>query len=294
MKSRLITASVLIAYSAILINVLVFKNVPVIRIGSMMLNFGGSQEGPANLVPFKTILPYLLGEKGWLIACLNLLGNIVVLVPIGFLVPFVYRHMTWKKSIALAVATGLVIEGMQALLRVGIFDIDDVILNGLGVIAGYRTFTIFIKMSRRVKTIAIITIAVIVVAGSAAVYSIVGNKIVRRPESIESVTEKVHSDSDDNREAKTPQGDDPCRGTGGTGQIIALAKNTITIKSRAGSNEIIQLTDQTVIVNSAGTVSKSDLKIGDRVTVVIPSNSDGTKTASHIFICNEANPKRAK
>jgi glycopeptide antibiotics resistance protein len=142
----------LIAYSVILIKVMVFKDMPLIRIGSLMLNFGGSHEGPANLLPFKTILPYLLGEKGLIIAGINLVGNIVLLVPIGLLVPFAWRNTTWKKSLALAVAAGFSIEGMQAVLRVGIFDIDDVILNGLGVMIGYWTFTIFRKMTSSMRS----------------------------------------------------------------------------------------------------------------------------------------------
>ncbi len=137
MKKRLIATVIFIVYSAILIKVMVFKDLPVIRIGPLMFRFGGTQEGPPNFLPFKTIIPYLLGEKGLIIAMINVVGNIVLLIPIGFLFPFIYQSMTWKKTIALAVAAGLAIEGMQVLFRVGIFDIDDVILNGLGVIAGY-------------------------------------------------------------------------------------------------------------------------------------------------------------
>jgi glycopeptide antibiotics resistance protein len=55
MKKSLIAILILIAYSAVLIKVIVFKNLPLIRIGSLMIKFGGTQQGPANLVPFKTI-----------------------------------------------------------------------------------------------------------------------------------------------------------------------------------------------------------------------------------------------
>ena len=137
MKTRLKSTFILIAHSAILIKVMVFKDLPLIRIGPLMLNFGGTHNGPANLVPFKTILPYLLGKKGLIIAVINLIGNIVLLVPIGFLVPIVFRNMTWKKTLVPAISAGFVIEAMQALLHVGIFDIDDVMLNGLGVMVGY-------------------------------------------------------------------------------------------------------------------------------------------------------------
>jgi glycopeptide antibiotics resistance protein len=141
MKKRLISIFILIAYSAILLKVMVFKDVQLFKIGSLKINFGGSHAGPPNFIPFKTILPYLLGEKGLLIACINLVGNIILLVPIGFLVPFIHQTLTWKKMLILAIAAGFTIEGLQALLRVGIFDIDDILLNGLGVMIGYWTFT---------------------------------------------------------------------------------------------------------------------------------------------------------
>lgn len=137
----------LIIYCLILIKIMVFKDIPTIKIGGLMLNFVGTEAGhPANFIPFKTILPYLFGDKGLIIAGINLVGNIALLVPIGFLVPLVYSKMTWKKSLLLAVAPGLVIEAMQVLLHVGIFDIDDVILNGLGVMIGYGIFKIVKKI----------------------------------------------------------------------------------------------------------------------------------------------------
>src|SRR6185369_111997 len=142
MRQRLISIIIFIIYCAILIKVMVFKDIPTIRIGSLMLNFAGTNGGHApNFVPFLTIVPYLLGFKGWIIAGVNLGGNIALLVPIGLLAPLVYRRMTWKASLALGVAAGLCIEVMQTVLRVGIFDIDDVILNALGVMIGYWAFT---------------------------------------------------------------------------------------------------------------------------------------------------------
>lgn len=90
-------------------------------------------------------MSYLLGEKGWLIGGINLIGNIVLLISVGLLIPLVYRKMTWTTALVLAVASGLAIEGMQVLFHVGIFDIDDVILNGLGVLIGYWMFIVLAK-----------------------------------------------------------------------------------------------------------------------------------------------------
>lgn len=147
MNKRSISAFALIAYSAVLVKLLVIKAVS-FRIGHLRFNFTGGGPGPANLVPFKTILPYLLGHNGRVIAIFELAGNIGLLVPIGFIVPFVWRKMTWQKALAVSVAYGLAIEGTQALFRVGIFDIDDVMLNGLGVMIGYWMFRIVEKRVR--------------------------------------------------------------------------------------------------------------------------------------------------
>ena len=146
MTKRFLAVLILAAYSAILIKVMVFKDVPVIRFGGMMFKFGGTHTtGRSNFVPFKAVLWYLLGKQGLVIGGINLIGNIVLLVPVGLLAPFVFRNMTWKHSLAVAVAAGLIIEGMQVVLQVGIFDIDDVILNGLGVMIGYWISTLFLK-----------------------------------------------------------------------------------------------------------------------------------------------------
>jgi glycopeptide antibiotics resistance protein len=141
MQKRLIPACILIAYSALLVKLLVFK-INLVKIGHMRFKFTDHGTGPANFVPFKTILPYLRGEHGWFIAAINLVGNMVLFAPIGLIVPFVWRKMTWRNTFILAVGSGLAIEGMETVFRVGIFDIDDIILNGLGVMIGYYIFRV--------------------------------------------------------------------------------------------------------------------------------------------------------
>ena len=144
MKRRLVAGFFLVVYSVILIKLMVFKNV-FLKLGHFRLRLGPEGTGQANFVPFKTILAYLQGSHGWAIAGTNLVGNIALLAPIGFLVPFIYSKITWQESLALAIATPLVIEGMQVIFRLGIFDIDDVILNALGVMIGYWVFILLSK-----------------------------------------------------------------------------------------------------------------------------------------------------
>ena len=265
---RLLPALILIVYSAILIKVMVFKDLPTIRVGHLMLNFGGTNAGQhANFLPFKTIVPYLLGYKGWIIAGINLGGNIALLIPLGFLLPFVRRNITWKKNLVLAVAAGLAIETMQTVLRVGIFDIDDVILNALGVMLGYWTCIMLAQWVRARSYKKIFSTAIIgIAAAAAAMYAVYPKGQQRGNE---------HA-------SEIPQSGDLCSGTGGTGQIVDMGNHTITIKRQDGVVQTISLTDRTTIRTSAGPASEADLKIGDHVTLVV----DASETASTVLVCN--------
>lgn len=145
MRNRVIPAVLLAAYSALVVSILVFK-IASFRIGHLRLNFSGYATGEPNLIPFTTIMPYLLGERGQMIALFNIGGNIVLFVPLGFLIPFVFRNVAWRTLLVLAVIVPILIEITQAVFRIGIFDIDDVILNGLGVMIGYLVFVLFKKL----------------------------------------------------------------------------------------------------------------------------------------------------
>jgi glycopeptide antibiotics resistance protein len=142
-RTRWLAALALAAYGALLIRFVVFKAIPVIRIGHLRFRFAGTHTGPGNFVPFKTIVPLLTGQGNQLIAMVNLFGNIIPFMPIGLLAPRIVRSFSWQKALVLGLATGLTFEGMEVVFRVGIFDIDDVILNAFGVMVGYGVFVMF-------------------------------------------------------------------------------------------------------------------------------------------------------
>ncbi|MCU1329886.1 MAG: VanZ family protein, partial [Bryobacterales bacterium] len=125
------------------IRLVVFKAIPTIHIGHLRLRFSGSHTGPGNFVPFKSIVPLLIGRGNHLIAMVNLIGNIIPFMPIGVLAPLVLRSISWQKAVVLGVVTGLTFEVMEVVFRVGIFDIDDVILNTCGISLGYGAFIMF-------------------------------------------------------------------------------------------------------------------------------------------------------
>ena len=147
-RTRWLAACALTAYGALLIRFVVFKAMPVIHIGHLRFRFAGTHTGPGNFTPFKSIVPLLMGRGNQLIAMVNLFGNIIPFMPIGLLAPLVDRSISWQKVLVLGVLTGLTFEVMEVVFRVGIFDVDDVILNAFGVMVGYG---VFVMIKRRAQ-----------------------------------------------------------------------------------------------------------------------------------------------
>lgn len=72
---------------------------------------------------------------------------------------------------------------------------------------------------------------------------------------------------------------DLCGGTNGNGEIMRVGSNTFTLRlneggEKGGGTLIVNLTDRATIETPAGYASASDLKIGDRVTIVGDNHRD--------------------
>ncbi|MCR4436403.1 MAG: VanZ family protein [Clostridiales bacterium] len=90
-----------------------------------------------NLVPFATIRKYLYASGNADIALTNLMGNIGAFIPMGFLLPLAFKKFSGFLGTALTIllATAAV-ETVQYITGVGIWDVDDIILNMAGGIIG--------------------------------------------------------------------------------------------------------------------------------------------------------------
>lgn len=63
--------------------------------------------------------------------------NFFLLLPLGFLLPFVfYRKITWYKALLMGLAFSFFIETSQLILHRGLFEWDDMIHNSLGAMVG--------------------------------------------------------------------------------------------------------------------------------------------------------------
>ena len=95
-----------------------------------------------NLIPFKTILYYLdqFYMKNFLI---NIVGNIIILMPVQYLIIKIFDIKKYKHALLIDLIMVLLIETIQLLSHTGIFDIDDIILNILGMSIMYYIVYLF-------------------------------------------------------------------------------------------------------------------------------------------------------
>ncbi len=96
--------------------------------------------GSSNFIPFASI-SQLLRETPQQTAITNIGGNLVLLAPFGFLMPLLFTRMrslwsmTWRAAVvSFAIELGQSITGARA------SDVDDVILNTAGAMAGYSVY----------------------------------------------------------------------------------------------------------------------------------------------------------
>ena len=113
---------------------------------SVMLFFGGlfhldrEWGGAVNLEPFRTIRNFFIHYRrtGSLSSLFNLLGNVAILLPLGVLLPLLFRSMRhfWV-FLPFAALAAVGIEYLQWRTALGVADVDDSILNFAGAVAGY-------------------------------------------------------------------------------------------------------------------------------------------------------------
>lgn len=132
-------------YIGILLFVLVFK-FPTGLVRNAIVNWmngGEFYRMQPQLVPFKTIINYIGHVEAvhdWFFK--NLACNIIMFVPYGFLLPFVLKNKTKRavRVIISGIVISVSIEAFQYITALGLCDIDDVILNTIGVLLGFFAY----------------------------------------------------------------------------------------------------------------------------------------------------------
>lgn len=131
------------------VSVVVFLVYMVILIYFVFLSDGfsrdtGYTEYRYNLVPFLEIKRFMTSSSLSLsVIATNMAGNVVAFVPFGTLFRWVRnKKIGWLKTTCITFLFSLLIETVQLVTRVGVFDVDDLMLNTLGGLIGYIVYII--------------------------------------------------------------------------------------------------------------------------------------------------------
>ncbi|MBS7007877.1 VanZ family protein [Anaerostipes sp.] len=112
----------------------------------------GYETSHVNLVLFKEIKRFwmyrsLLTPEAFIT---NLAGNIFAFCPFGFLLPVMTeKKRGFIKVVAGTFAFSFIIESCQFIFKVGVFDVDDLLLNTVGGLIGYIIYKISVTIYRR-------------------------------------------------------------------------------------------------------------------------------------------------
>ncbi len=112
----------------------------------------GYSEYRYNVTPFNEIRRFIIYRHGLSLRAviINLIGNIFVFSPMGFLIPiWSARKNRWYHAIIYTFTFSFCIEIIQLFTKVGVFDVDDLIMNTLGGYLGWLMYFIIKIIFRR-------------------------------------------------------------------------------------------------------------------------------------------------
>ncbi|MBQ8892750.1 MAG: VanZ family protein [Bacilli bacterium] len=109
-----------------------------------------------NFIPFKELTRYQIGTS---LFYKNIVGNILLFMPYGFFIGYYLRleKKDSKLALGLILVVSLSIECVQLLIG-RCFDVDDILLNLLGGMAGYSIYRILEKVTDKMSKTTISTI----------------------------------------------------------------------------------------------------------------------------------------
>lgn len=142
----------LIVYIVLLAKSLLFKEVSLFE----LFRTDRTVVRNINLIPFQSIFEYMTNKHFniW-IAFMNVVGNIVIFIPLGLYLQIYKKNKKILNSVAIAGMTSLCVEIIQYIAGIGYTDIDDIILNTFGALLGiliYKMMFLLLKSENKIKT----------------------------------------------------------------------------------------------------------------------------------------------
>lgn len=105
----------------------------------MFLGMGRFQyeDNLIRIQPVLSTVQFILNTIGWKDIVIIVLGNIIMFIPFGFLGWIFPQLKDLKRLLYVFVSSIVIVEALQYFTRMGIFEVDDIILNTFGVFLGW-------------------------------------------------------------------------------------------------------------------------------------------------------------
>ena len=116
----------------------------------MFFGFGrtSNTEKSIQIIPFSTIYKMFTQVDDFKHFSINIIGNIVVFIPFGFL-GFIFEKLKKAKFLFPIFILGIsTLEFLQFITKKGYAEIDDVILNTMGVAIGFWSYLLLLKFPK--------------------------------------------------------------------------------------------------------------------------------------------------
>ncbi len=110
-----------------------------------------------NLIPFNTVLQYFsfTDISDLLDFVINIFGNLIVFMPVGMFIPVFFGDRIWSSRITYVLIIGFLfslgVESTQLITSVGVFDVDDLLLNTVGALIGWYLYRHIWKVGNNYK-----------------------------------------------------------------------------------------------------------------------------------------------
>ena len=132
-----------IIYCLLLITILFLNNE--YRMGGFqnINTFSKEHFETSNLIPFATIIEYVIGvisnDINTSIVIINFATNLLLFAPMGFFIPVLFQSKikNIKQFVIMIIILTLIVEMLQFITYRGSTDIDDIILNTIGAVIMY-------------------------------------------------------------------------------------------------------------------------------------------------------------
>ena len=119
-------------------------------------DYAGSLIANINRIPFHTVsdqVQNLLNPPSpglFTHARINLGGNVAVFIPLGIFLPWIWpKYRRWGRFFLVSSGIILTVEFLQWITLRGILDVDDYILNMLGLFGGYVLFRLSARLMKK-------------------------------------------------------------------------------------------------------------------------------------------------